>query len=636
MEPNLNASVYRRLVLLSGLLLLGFAALGGRLVYLHLVPSKQVIHVAIANHQHETLREPRRGEIRDIRNRVLASSTFVKTVCVDPSIVSVYGPLIARTLAPILQVPEAELARLAGQRLRTNDAGVVVTNKFVVLCRKVPNEVWQKAQFALATMPVAVSTNGLTKAQIAAQNATLYVVRNKAVFADAVDDQQRMYPNRTLAAHVVGYLNPFDNAPVRGIEASMNEQLTGVRGWMTSQTDKRKREVVSLRSQDVQPRNGLNVVLTLDATAQYVVEEEIAEAMRQHTPISISAIVVRPKTGHILAMATCPTVDLNSPTNFPLEFHRNQSISAVAEPGSTFKIVVVAAGLNERVVTLRDRIECENGAFHYGGRVLHDHDHYGLLSVEEIITKSSNIGSAKIGLRLGERRLYDYIRAFGFGERSNITLDREEKGIVRGLERWTKISNAWIPMGHEIMVTPLQMVMAMSAIANGGKLMAPVLVDHVVDDNNNVVARTQPQALRQVVSAEAARLTVQALKTVVSTNGTAPKARLDLYTVAGKTGTAQKAIGGAYVKGKYFSSFIGFFPADDPELCISVVMDEPRNGYYGGHTAAPVFKKIAERLANYLNIRPDLTPTDSLNPGTPGTPVIPATPAARVAAKRSR
>lgn len=265
MEPNLNASVYRRLVLLSGLLLLGFAALGGRLVYLHLVPSKQVIHVAIANHQHETLREPRRGEIRDIRNRVLASSTFVKTVCVDPSVVSVYGPLIARTLAPILQMPEAELTRLVGQRLRTNDDGVVVTNKFVVLRRKVPNDVWQQAQFALATMPVTLSTNGLTKAQIAAQNATLYVVRNKAVFADAVDDQQRVYPNRTLAAHVVGYLNPFDNAPVRGIEASMNEQLTGVRGWMTSQTDKRKREVVSLRSQDVQPRNGLNVVLTLDA-----------------------------------------------------------------------------------------------------------------------------------------------------------------------------------------------------------------------------------------------------------------------------------------------------------------------------------------------------------------------------------
>ena len=671
MEPNLNASVYRRLVLLSGLLLLGFAALGGRLIYLHLVPSKQVIHVAIANHQHETLREPRRGEIRDIRNRVLASSTFVKTVCADPSVVSVYGPLIARTLAPILQMPEAELARLVGLRMRTNDANVVVTNrfglvvtnnfvvvtnkggavvtnnfvlvtnKFVVLRRKVPNDVWQKAQFALATMPITVSTNGLTKAEIAAQAAALYAVRNKAVFADAVDDQQRVYPNRTLAAHVVGYLNPFDNAPVRGIEASMNEQLTGVRGWMSSQADKRRREVVSLRSQDVQPRNGLNVVLTLDATAQYVVEEEIAEGMRQHTPISISAIVVRPKTGQILAMATCPTVDLNSPTNFPQEFHRNQSISAVAEPGSTFKSVVVAAGLNERVVTLRDRIDCENGEFHYAGRVLHDHDHYGVLSVEEIITKSSNIGAAKIGLRLGEQRLYDYIRAFGFGERSNVMLDREENGIVRALPKWTKVSNAWIPMGHEVMVTPLQMVMAMSAIANGGKLMAPMLVDHVEDEFGTVVSRPPPQMVRQVVSAEAARLTVQALKTVVSTNGTAPKARLELYTVAGKTGTAQKAIGGAYVKGKYFSSFIGFFPADDPELCISVVMDEPRNGYYGGHTAAPVFKKIAERLANYLNIRPDLAPPDSVNPGTPptpgtpGTPVIPSTPAARVAAKRS-
>ena len=628
MEPNLNASIQGRLFLLAGLLLLGFAALGARLVYLQIVPNPKLLHVAVANHQHESLREPRRGEIRDIRNRVLASSTFVKTVCADPSVVGGYAALLARKLAPILELPEAELAQVLGQRTRTDDEGVVVTNKFVVLRRKVQNDVWQRVQFALATMPIDIGTNKLTTAQAAA----LYAVRNKAVFAYPVDDQQRVYPNKSLAAHVVGYLNPFDNAPVRGIEATMNEQLTGVRGWMTSQTDKRKREVVSLRSQDVQPRNGLNVVLTLDATAQYVVEEEIAEGMRQHTPISISAIVVRPKTGQILAMATCPTVDLNSPTNFPLEFHRNQSISAVAEPGSTFKIVVVAAGLNERVVTLRDRIECENGAFHYGGRVLHDHDHYGVLSVEEIITKSSNIGSAKIGLRLGERRLHGYIRTFGFGERSNIMLDREEKGIVRGLERWTKISNAWIPMGHEIMVTPLQMVMAMAAIANGGKLMAPILVDHVEDEQGNVVARTQPQMVRQVVSAEAAWLTVQALKTVVSTNGTAPKARMELYTVAGKTGTAQKAIGGAYVRGKYFSSFLGFFPADDPELCISVVMDEPRNGYYGGHTAAPVFKKIAERLANYLNIRPDLAPQDTLNPVTPGAPV---TSASRVAAKRS-
>jgi cell division protein FtsI/penicillin-binding protein 2 len=228
-----------------------------------------------------------------------------------------------------------------------------------------------------------------------------------------------------------------------------------------------------------------------------------------------------------------------------------------------------------------------------------------LLSVEEIIEKSSNIGAAKIGIKLGEARLYQYMRDFGFGTRTGIPLGGEVDGIVHPLNKWEKLSISRIPMGHGVSATPLQMVMAMCAIANDGWLMRPMLVDRLEDSQHKVVAKYSPQRVRQVISEIAARQMVTALKTVVSPDGTAPKAALDHYTVAGKTGTARKVVNGRYSSEKHFSSFIGFFPADDPELCISVVLDEPKHGYYGGQTAAPVFKQIAERAANYLNIRPD-------------------------------
>ncbi len=670
MEPNLNLALVRRLCTLAGLLGCGFVLLAGRLVYLQGFPHEKYARTAAANHHQEILREPRRGEIRDVRGRVLASSKFVKTICAEPWLVGDSAPQLARVIAPLLEIPELTLVPLLQQRYRLDEKGRWVTNKFVFLKNKVPNETWQKVRTQLAVLKLEPSP--AQWAQLTAKTnrtalmqatnrvaAALLAARTKAVYPYELDDQQREYANKTLAAHVIGFLDQRDNQPIRGIEFTMNRQLTGVRGWRTSQTDAHKREVVPQRAQDVSASDGNHVALTLDATVQYYVEEALAEALRQHAPLSISGLVVRPKTGEILAMATLPTVDLNAPAKSSVTNHYNRSISTVSEPGSTFKIVVVAAALNEGLVSLRDKFDCENGAFHYGGRILHDHEPYGILSVEEIITKSSNIGAAKIGLKLGEQKLHDYIRAFGFGERSHLNLDREEKGIVHARTNWTKISNAWIPMGHEVMVTQLQMTMAMCAIANGGRLMTPILVDHVEDGQGNVVARTQPQMVRQVVSPEAARLTVQALKTVVGTNGTAAKARLDWYTVAGKTGTAQKALpfpvldsrGHAvldakgqpkmkslYVRGKYFSSFIGFFPADEPEICISVVLDEPVNGHYGGQTAAPVFKRIAEQVATYLNIRPDVQMQEAATGAAGMSAAAPAPTAAtptRVAVKRS-
>jgi cell division protein FtsI (penicillin-binding protein 3) len=235
---------------------------------------------------------------------------------------------------------------------------------------------------------------------------------------------------------------------------------------------------------------------------------------------------------------------------------------------------------------------------------LHDHERYGVLSVEQIITKSSNIGAAKIGLKMGENRLAEYIHQFGFGQNTGIPLPGETPGIVHSVTNWSKVSIAQIPMGQGIAVTRLQMMMAMCAIANNGMLMQPMLVDRLEDSDHTVVAKYSPQRAHQVISESAAREMVRALKTVVSPDGTAPNAALQHYTVAGKTGTAQKVEHGFYVN-KFFSSFIGFFPADHPELCISITMDEPKEGHYGGKVAGPVFKEIAEATANYLNIQPE-------------------------------
>jgi cell division protein FtsI/penicillin-binding protein 2 len=326
--------------------------------------------------------------------------------------------------------------------------------------------------------------------------------------------------------------------------------------------------------------------------------------MEKHTPHSISGIVIRPRTGEILAMVTLPTYDPNKPNSISPET-RNRVITDVVEPGSTFKIVVVSGAINSGVIQLNDQFDCEHGHFAFAGRVLHDHEAFGILTAERIITKSSNIGAAKIGIKLGEQGLYNYAWNYGFGQRTGIPLPGEAKGFLYPVKDWSKVSIAQIPMGHGVAVTRLQMVMAMSAIANGGWLMSPMIVNRLERRDGSVVQQYAPQRTRQVVTENTTRQMIEALKTVVTKEGTAAGAALKNYIAAGKTGTAQKVENGVYVSGKYLASFIGFFPADNPEVCISVVMDEPKEGYYGGVVCGPVFRDIAERCASYLNIPPD-------------------------------
>jgi Cell division protein FtsI/penicillin-binding protein 2 len=609
---------FRRVLMLVLLVLLAFAGLGYRLVDLQVLRHVELSAKAQENTQLEFPLEPRRGDILDAKGNLLATSVLVKTVCADPTTVGNRQTEVARTLAPLLQLSEAQLVEKLTPRIYQNEKGETVTNKYVKLKEKVSVDNWQKIQTAMTNLSFGLDEKKLSKNE----KAFYQTLRHKAIFAE--DDQLRAYPNQTLAAHLLGYVGTeergtngerrIETVGKDGIEHMFDAKLRGVRGWRVTEKDGKQREMVSRREQDVEARDGLNVVLTIDSVIQHIVETALAEAMEKHSPVSISGIVVRPRTGEILALATLPNYDPNNPGGATADARRNRVIADVAEPGSTFKIVVISGALNDRTVSLADTYDCEHGHFWYAGKNLHDHQSYGVLSVENIITKSSNIGAAKVGIKMGENRLYEYIRDFGFGTRTGIPLQGEVSGIFHPLKSWSKVSIAQIPMGQGIAVTRLQMTMAMCAIANNGWLMRPMLVDRLEDSDHRVMAKFTPQRVRQVISESTDKLMVRALKTVVSPEGTAAKAALEHYTVAGKTGTAQKAEHGVYVPGKYFSSFIGFFPADNPELCISVTMDEPKEGHYGGDTAAPVFKEIAERAASYLNLRPE----DNVQPA-PGT-----------------
>ena len=616
-ESMVHAVQVRRLFFFAGCVISGFLMLGYRLVDLQVVQHERFVAEARDNTERTFLREPKRGDLRDIRGNVLATSKIVHTVCGGPDIIRTNYQVVAQALAPILQMPEDELAEKLRPRTRVNSKGQMVPVQWVWLKKKVEREDWLRVQEAMKGLSFGVDESRLLPKEKAAYDR----VRRFGIFEES--EEVRFYPNQTLASHVLGFVgvNEETNSEGRvrlsltgkdGLERTLNKALTGIRGWVQTETDSRRRELVIFREQDVASRPGLNAVLTIDSGIQHIVEEELAVAMEKHTPISISAIVVRPKTGEILAMANLPTFDPNKLGEAEEGDRRNRAITDQAEPGSTFKIVVVAAGINEGRYNLQDTIDCENGRFLFAGRILGEAHPFGLLTVSEVISKSSNIGAAKIGIELGKEPLYRYIRAFGFGQQTGIPLDGEVNGTVHPVARWSGLSISRLPMGHEIACTPLQMVMAMSAIANDGKLMRPMLVDSLVDEQGDKVTEFKPQEVRQVVSEATAKQVVSALKATVLTNGTGFRAKLQFYTAAGKTGTAQKIVDGHYVRNRHYSSFIGFFPADNPELCISVVLDDPKKGYYGSETAAPIFKQIAERAAKYLAIPPEHIPDQTL------------------------
>ena len=616
----------RHLFAFAALVVICFIGLGAQLYRIQVIKHGKYTDVVEGNTQRSYVKPPRRGDILDANNNQLATSRPIKRVVADPSVIHPHQAAVAKVIAPLISWKESELA-FALRLIKTNDDGTIRTNRFVDLKRKLTIEQWGAVTQAMNELSFEAEQGKLTRAQ----KNFFSALRRKGI--TGADDYQRVYPGTNLASHVLGFVQEVErfhtNSITRsstheivglyGIEHWLDAKLKGAPGWRITETDRRQRELVVYREQDVDARPGLSVVLTLDMFIQSVLEEQLRKATEKYSPVSCGGIVVRPRTGEILALCSLPDFDPNLPGKAKPEALRNRLIYDRHEPGSTFKIVVVSAALNENSVTLNDVFFCENGRWIFKNRPLHDHDGgYGDLSVQGIITKSSNIGSAKIAVyRLGEEKLYDYMTRFGFGQKTGITLEGEGSGRVWPVKQWDGLAISRIPMGHGVDVTHLQMVMAMAAIANEGRLMRPMLIKGLRDGGTNVQS-FQPQMAQQAVSPHAARQMVAALKTVPVKGGTAEKAALEHYTVAGKTGTAQvpytrdpnnptAPVPKGYKPGKYISSFIGFFPADNPEVLISILLNEPdiKKGYYGGQTAAPYFKAVAEQVANYLKIKPD-------------------------------
>lgn len=571
--------------------------------------------LATDNVEHRTVRPARRGAILDQRGLVLATSVPTKTVCADPSMIFTQHVLVAKTLAPLLQMPEPDVLRRILPRVRQKSDGQTVTNSYVVLKQDVSLTEWQQITQAMAHIEVNLPAPG--RRMTSSLRSAIRALRTRAIFG--VDDHLRQYPAGALAAQTLGcaesgdvatdHGHVFEDHGIAGLELTMDDMLNGVHGWETP-------------FEDVAPQHGLNVVLTLDANVQHIVEDEALKAFHKYRPLSLCCLVVRPRTGEILALANLPNFDPNAPVGQG-RGQWNHAISDLFEPGSTFKIVTITTALEDRRLTLDETVFCENGRWLYGGRYLHDHHPYGVLTFEKVVSKSSNIGTAKAALRLGMGRLHHTVTNFGFGRLTGIPLPAESAGVVYPTNRWNKLSITRVPIGHEVSATPLQMVMAMSAVANGGLLMRPRLVDRLEDSTGRVVRVFPTNVIGRVACDAACREMRRALRTAASEGGTADAAQLTYYTVGGKTGTAEKFVKGVngqpgtYKSGKYYASFIGFFPVDDPELCILVGLDEPdkRVGHMGGGVAAPVFKAIAERVASYLRLPPDLSPEPEAEPG---------------------
>ena len=547
-----------------------FSTFSFRLIYLQMIKHDEFAGLAAEKHVYKQIIYAERGAILDSNNEVLAQNAPVETVVADSTHVNDLNAVVDLVAAE-LKVSARELAqKLSGDR------------RYVVLKREVPE-----------TLAAAL------REKLRARNL-------RGIYFE--HDSKRIYPNASMLCQVIGFTD-FDHRGIQGVEASMEEYLHGDDGYRYIEHNRAGQEIVLYRGQERAPRNGYQVHLTIDLNLQNIVENEIDSAVRQYRPEKATIILMRPQTGEILAMANRPNFDLNLRSEAKPEQMKNRGIIDMMEPGSTFKIVATAAALNEHKVHPDTTIFCENGVWNFGGCALHDHRPFGDLSVQDILVKSSNIGAAKLACGLGEEKFYEYIRRFGFGERTGIELPGEISGLIRPPQSWSKISITRIPMGHEVGVTPLQMTVAMAVIANGGKLITPRVVKSITTVDGKTLSSLSPIVLRQVISPQTARQIGDALRGVVSDRGTAAAAAVPGFTIAGKTGTAQKVDPkGGYEKGKYVVSFIGYLPADHPEFVGLVMLDNAHTDQpelnYGGLVAGPIFSRIAQQAARYLDLQP--------------------------------
>lgn len=448
---------------------------------------------------------------------------------------------------------------------------------------------------------------------------------------EIAEDNKRYYPFGSFASHIIGH-NNIDQVGQYGIEASFNKYLTGITGKWVKTTDAAGRQLPYDNEKLYEAKDGLNVILTIDETIQHFTEKAALEVLVKNKAKNVSILVMEPKTGDILAMVNKPDYDPNNPTTPVNEAEaqsweglsqeeiekkwyamwRNFSINDVYEPGSTFKIITAASGLEENVVTPSSQFYCSGYVRQIkSGKPIKCWRYYnphGSQTFVEGVQNSCNVVFVEVGLRLGAEKMYEYLRAFGFGELTGVPFSGESPGIIPSSPKAIKDVNlATISFGQGIAVTPIQLTTAVSAVANGGNLMVPRVVKELVDEEGNMVHRYEPEIKRKVISEETSKTMMRILESVVS-DGTGKSAYVPGYRVAGKTGTAQKVIDGRYAEGKYIASFIAVAPANDPQIVVSLIIDEPSNGaYYGGQIAAPVAGEVVKDILSYLDIEPQFT-----------------------------
>ncbi len=556
-ERTHRSRATNRDLLLGGMLFLWMAGLVVQLYHLQIIDYGDLLARAQRQQQHMIEVAPKRGEIFDRQMNPLAMSLPVDSVFAVPS--EIPDPkMVADLLAPVLGLNRRDLLdRIANSR------------SFCWAKRKITPE----------------EANRIRDLNL------------KGIYFQR--ESKRFYPKGDLAAHIMGYVG-LDDKGLAGLEYGMDNIIRGRPGRVLLATDARRK---SFQSTEWAGEPGKNLVLTLDEKIQYITEKALAEAVEKWHAAGGVAIVQNPNTGEILALASQPTYDPNDFAKSPPEGLQNRGLAWVYEPGSTFKLVTVAAVLEEKLADPDEVIDCQQGSIVLAGHVIHDHKHFGYLTVRDVVVNSSDVGAIKLGLRLGEQRLYKYIRGFGFGEKTDVELPGEERGLLKPPGRWSGISIGEISMGQEVGVTAIQLVTAYSAVANGGVLFEPRLVhDLFLGQAHDAMP---PVPGHRVISGRSASLLKQFLAAVVE-RGTGRAARLTGYSSAGKTGTAQKIDpSGAYSKSHYVASFVGFAPIEKPAVTILVVIDSPVGAIYGAEVAAPVFKSIAEQTLGYANVPQD-------------------------------
>ena len=418
-----------------------------------------------------------------------------------------------------------------------------------------------------------------------------------------VTEAKRFYPRSTLASHIIGAVGS-ENQPLEGIELHYDKYLRTSGGKVQVSRDASGRVLSTGMTMETK---GNDIILTIDEGLQFIVEKELERAMAAWHPVAATAIMMDPFTGEILALANRPSFDLNDISGADRHEVRNRSITDVYEPGSTFKIVVGSAAIEERLFPSSQTFDCSRGSIAVGGKNIRDAHKHGVLTFEEVIQKSSNVGSIMIGMRLGKDRIYEYAKRFGFGDKTDIDLPGEVSGWIRRPEKWSATSVGAIPIGQEVAVTPLQVLRAYAAIANGGYLVPPHIVSEIRTPDGQPVFSAHQGEKKRIVSERTARVMRDILKTVVEEGGTATGAAVAGNKVAGKTGTAQLIDPATrrYSRDRFVSSFVGFVPADNPRIAMIIVVHEPKGQIYGGVVAAPVFKSIADQALSYLNIPMD-------------------------------